>query len=99
MRYRTRYDPKGVDVTITKDLEGIYSPVPSLGERHASFDNMPSHLYGMQMLALHGLEESLYDDDATDKEMARVDSVIQSDDDKDDSEIGDVPLSPTEDED
>ncbi|MCD7457811.1 hypothetical protein HAX54_036250 [Datura stramonium] len=44
-------------------------------------------------------EEFLNDDDATDEEVTRVDSDIESDDDKDDSKMGEAALAPTDDED
>ncbi|MCD7467437.1 hypothetical protein HAX54_004861 [Datura stramonium] len=49
---RPRYDPKGRDVTKTKDPEGIHGSVLSIGECHARFDNILSNLYAMQMLQL-----------------------------------------------
>ncbi|MCD7460540.1 hypothetical protein HAX54_043731 [Datura stramonium] len=50
--YRPMYDLKGIDVTKTKDPEGIHGPFLSIGERHVRLNNMLSHLYGMQMLQL-----------------------------------------------
>ncbi|MCD9643983.1 hypothetical protein HAX54_031895, partial [Datura stramonium] len=50
--YRSSYDPRGVDVTKTKEPEGINSPVFSINERNTRIDNMLIHLYGMQMLQL-----------------------------------------------
>ncbi|MCE0480891.1 hypothetical protein HAX54_038119 [Datura stramonium] len=43
---------RGVDVTKTKESEGINSPVLTVNECNARIDNMLSHLYGMQMLQL-----------------------------------------------
>ncbi|MCD7458164.1 hypothetical protein HAX54_037429, partial [Datura stramonium] len=65
--YRPTYDPRGVDVKKTKELEGINGP-----------------------------EEPLDDDVATEDEMARVDSDIESsDDDEEDSEMEEAALAPT----
>ncbi|MCD9642537.1 hypothetical protein HAX54_029392, partial [Datura stramonium] len=50
--YRPRYDPKGLHVTKTKELKGIYHPVLPISKRNACIDNVLSHLYGMQMLQL-----------------------------------------------
>ncbi|MCD9641061.1 hypothetical protein HAX54_026878 [Datura stramonium] len=126
---KERYDPKGIGMIKTKDPEGIHGPVLSISEWHERFNNMLSHLYGMQMLQLrmngvteehlqqlnmdyrlsehsralcrvrHGFYEPLNDDDATDEEQARVDSDLESDDDEDDSEIGEAAFTPTDDED
>ncbi|MCD7455115.1 hypothetical protein HAX54_027019 [Datura stramonium] len=125
--YRPRYDPKGIDVTKTKDPEGIHGPLISISEHHTRFDNMLIHLYNMQMLQLGmngvkeeqlqqlnmdyplsehsralcrfrpGFDEPLDDDDATDKEQARVDSDLESNDDEDDSNMGEAALSLTDD--
>ncbi|MCD9638339.1 hypothetical protein HAX54_022235 [Datura stramonium] len=46
-----------------------------------------------------GLEEPLDDDVATNEEMVRVDSYIESDDDEEDSEMGEAAFAPTNDED
>ncbi|MCD7470390.1 hypothetical protein HAX54_010202 [Datura stramonium] len=46
-----------------------------------------------------GFEEPLDDDVATDEEIARVESYIESDDDDEDYEMGEAALSPTNDED
>ncbi|MCE3049786.1 hypothetical protein HAX54_045788, partial [Datura stramonium] len=43
---------RGVDVTKTKELEGINGPVLTVNEHNARIDNMLSHLYGMKMLQL-----------------------------------------------
>ncbi|MCD7472261.1 hypothetical protein HAX54_013290, partial [Datura stramonium] len=50
--YKPAYDLRGVDVTKTKEPEGINGPVLTVNERNARIDNMLSHLYGMQMLQL-----------------------------------------------
>ncbi|MCE0482452.1 hypothetical protein HAX54_041242 [Datura stramonium] len=50
--YRLAYDPRGIDVTKTKEPEGINGPVLSVNECNARIDNMLSHLYGMQILQL-----------------------------------------------
>ncbi|MCD7453474.1 hypothetical protein HAX54_021066 [Datura stramonium] len=42
-----------------------------------------------------GFEEPFDDDDATNEDQARVDSDLESDDDKDDSEIGEAAFAPT----
>ncbi|MCD9639185.1 hypothetical protein HAX54_023561 [Datura stramonium] len=46
-----------------------------------------------------GFEEPFDDDDAADEEQAIVDSDLESDDDGDDSEMGEAAFSPTDDED
>ncbi|MCD7458298.1 hypothetical protein HAX54_037826, partial [Datura stramonium] len=46
-----------------------------------------------------GFEEPLDDDDAMDEEQARVDSDLESDDDEDDSKIGEATFPPTKDDD
>ncbi|MCD7450681.1 hypothetical protein HAX54_007967 [Datura stramonium] len=119
----------GVDVTKTKEPEGIDGPVLTVNERNARIDNMFIHLYGMQMLQLRmngvieeqlkqlnidyplsehsrtlysvgpGQEEPLDDDVAMEDEMTRVYSDIESsDDDEEDSEMGEAALAPTNDE-
>ncbi|MCE5165769.1 hypothetical protein HAX54_012188 [Datura stramonium] len=50
MDYRPAYDPRGIDVTKTKEPEGIKIPVLFVNEYNARIDNMLSHLYGMSML-------------------------------------------------
>ncbi|MCD9641464.1 hypothetical protein HAX54_027659 [Datura stramonium] len=50
--YRPAYHPRGVDVTKTKEPDGINGPVLTVNERNVQIDNMLSHLYGMQMLQL-----------------------------------------------
>ncbi|MCE0481358.1 hypothetical protein HAX54_039040 [Datura stramonium] len=50
--YRPRYDPKGIDITKTKNPEGIHGPVLSISECHAQTDNILSHIYDMKMLQL-----------------------------------------------
>ncbi|MCD7468309.1 hypothetical protein HAX54_006379 [Datura stramonium] len=50
VNYMSRYDPKGLDVTKTKELEGLHSLGLSISEKNVHIDNVPSHLYGMQML-------------------------------------------------
>ncbi|MCE0481977.1 hypothetical protein HAX54_040204 [Datura stramonium] len=70
--YRPTYDPRGIGVTKTKDPEGINGPVLSVNEPNARIDNMLSHLIR------HGFEEPLDDDVATEDEMARIDSDIES---------------------
>ncbi|MCE3215355.1 hypothetical protein HAX54_002077 [Datura stramonium] len=57
--YRPSYDPRGINVTKTKEPEGINSSILFVNERNARTDNMLSHLYGMQMLQLrmHGVTE------------------------------------------
>ncbi|MCE3051285.1 hypothetical protein HAX54_049330, partial [Datura stramonium] len=41
--YRPIYDPRGIDVTKTKEPEGVYGPVLSINEPNARIDNMLSH--------------------------------------------------------
>ncbi|MCD7458099.1 hypothetical protein HAX54_037173, partial [Datura stramonium] len=50
--YRPQYDPKGIDMTKTKELEGIHGPVLSISKHNARKYNVLSHFYGMQMLQL-----------------------------------------------
>ncbi|MCE3216542.1 hypothetical protein HAX54_006842 [Datura stramonium] len=50
--YRPVYDPRGIDVTETKEPEGINGPVLSVNKHNTQIDNMLSHLYGMKMLQL-----------------------------------------------
>ncbi|MCD7472776.1 hypothetical protein HAX54_014138, partial [Datura stramonium] len=57
--YRPVYDPRGIDVTKTKELEGVNGPVLSVNEHNARIDNMLSHLIGP------GFEEPIDDDVAT----------------------------------
>ncbi|MCD9640866.1 hypothetical protein HAX54_026576, partial [Datura stramonium] len=45
-----------------------------------------------------GFDEPQDDDDATDEEQAKVDSDLESDDDEDDFEMGEVAFAPTDDE-
>ncbi|MCD7452518.1 hypothetical protein HAX54_017205 [Datura stramonium] len=86
--YRLGYDPKGIDMTKTKELEGINGPVLSVNERNARTDNMLSHLVGPEY------EKNLDDDVATEDELARVGLDIESsDDNEEDSEMG-KPLLP-----
>ncbi|MCD9639224.1 hypothetical protein HAX54_023606 [Datura stramonium] len=59
---------RGIDVTKTKEPEGVNSPVLSVNEHNAQIDNMLSHLVGP------GFEESIDYDMATEDEMARVES-------------------------
>ncbi|MCD7456657.1 hypothetical protein HAX54_032603 [Datura stramonium] len=127
--YRPFYDPTGIDVNKTKELEGINGPVLSVNERNALIDNMLSHLYGMQMLHLRmngvteeqvqqlnmdyslsehsralcrvgpRFEEPLDDYMATKDEIPRVDSGIESsDDEEDDSDMGEATLAPIDNE-
>ncbi|MCD9641115.1 hypothetical protein HAX54_027032 [Datura stramonium] len=87
--YRPAYDPKGIDVTKTKEPEGINDPVLFVNKRNAQSDN----IIGL------GFEEPLDDDVATEDEMARVDSDIESsDDNEEDSEMREATLAPTDDE-
>ncbi|MCD7458034.1 hypothetical protein HAX54_036967 [Datura stramonium] len=46
------YDPRGVDVTKTKEPEGINGPVLTVNEHNVRIDNMLSHLYSMQKFQL-----------------------------------------------
>ncbi|MCE3049712.1 hypothetical protein HAX54_045583, partial [Datura stramonium] len=50
--YKPVYDPRGIDVSNTKEPEGIHSPGLSINERNAQIGNMLDHMYGMQMLQL-----------------------------------------------
>ncbi|MCE0480638.1 hypothetical protein HAX54_037664, partial [Datura stramonium] len=50
--YRPAYDPRGVDVTKTKELEDINGLVLTVNERNARIDNILSHLNSMQMFQL-----------------------------------------------
>ncbi|MCD7468804.1 hypothetical protein HAX54_007297 [Datura stramonium] len=91
--YRPTYDPRGIDVKKTKEPEGINGPVLAVNERNARIDNMLSHL------VWPGYEEPLDDDVATEDEMARVDSDIESsDDEEEDSKMEKATLAPTNDE-
>ncbi|MCD7454060.1 hypothetical protein HAX54_023377 [Datura stramonium] len=58
--YRPRYGPKGLDVTKTKESEGLHDPVLFINE-HARIDNVLSHLYGMQIIQMRmrGVKEEL----------------------------------------
>ncbi|MCE2054921.1 hypothetical protein HAX54_041640 [Datura stramonium] len=91
--YRPVYDQRGIDMTKTKELEGVYGPLLSVNECNARIDNMLSHLVGP------GFEEPLDDGVSTEDEMARVDSDIEySDVEEEDSEMGEAALAPTDDE-
>ncbi|MCE2055487.1 hypothetical protein HAX54_042728 [Datura stramonium] len=50
--YRPWYDPKGLDMTKTKELEDIHGLVLSISEHKVHIDSVLNHLYGMQMLYL-----------------------------------------------
>ncbi|MCD7465725.1 hypothetical protein HAX54_001813 [Datura stramonium] len=50
--YKPFYDPRGIDVTKTKEAEGINGPFLSVNEHNAQSDNMLSHLYSMPMFQL-----------------------------------------------
>ncbi|MCD7464338.1 hypothetical protein HAX54_052532 [Datura stramonium] len=50
--YRPVYDPRDIEVTKTKEPEGIHGPILYINEHNARIDNMLSHIYGMQMLQL-----------------------------------------------
>ncbi|MCD9640840.1 hypothetical protein HAX54_026545 [Datura stramonium] len=50
--YRPWHDPKGLDVTKTKEPEIQHNLVLSISERNAHINNILSHLYVMQMLQL-----------------------------------------------
>ncbi|MCD7462603.1 hypothetical protein HAX54_048890 [Datura stramonium] len=92
--YRPTYDPRRVDVTKTKEPKGINSLFLAVNERNARIDNMLSHLY-----IGPGYDEPLDDDVATEDEMERVDSDIESsDDDEEDSEMREAALAPTDNE-
>ncbi|MCD7451734.1 hypothetical protein HAX54_013215 [Datura stramonium] len=88
--YRPAYDLRGIDMTKTKESKGINGPVLSVNERNARINSMLSYLYG----------EPLDDDDvATEDEMARINSDLESsDDNEEDSEMGKAALAPTDDE-
>ncbi|MCE3216513.1 hypothetical protein HAX54_006759 [Datura stramonium] len=103
--YRPAYDPRGIEVTKTKEPEGINGPVLFFNEHNARIDNMLSHLYNYP-LSEHsralcrvgpGYEEPLDDDVSMEDEMTRVDSDLESsDDNEEDSEMGEAALAPTE---
>ncbi|MCE3051124.1 hypothetical protein HAX54_048948 [Datura stramonium] len=57
--YRPAYNPRGIDVTKTKEPEDINGPVLSVNERNARIENLLSHLYRS------GFKEPLDDDVAT----------------------------------
>ncbi|MCE2056231.1 hypothetical protein HAX54_044295 [Datura stramonium] len=42
--YTPRYDPKGLDVTMTKEPAGIHGPMLSISERNVHIDNVLSNL-------------------------------------------------------
>ncbi|MCD7457650.1 hypothetical protein HAX54_035682 [Datura stramonium] len=65
--YRPSYDPRGVDVTKTKEPEGINGPVLTVNKHNARIDNMLSHLVGPVY------EEPLDDDVAMEDKMEKVD--------------------------
>ncbi|MCE3051081.1 hypothetical protein HAX54_048874 [Datura stramonium] len=92
--YRPRYNLKELNLMKTKDSEDIYGPVLSNNEHNARIDNVLNHLYSMKMLQLRivglGFEEPFDDDDAIDEEQARVVSYLESDDDGDDSDMGEL---------
>ncbi|MCD9643153.1 hypothetical protein HAX54_030330 [Datura stramonium] len=50
--YSPRHDPKGLDVTKTKEHEGLDGLVLSISEYNACIDNILSHMYDIQMLHL-----------------------------------------------
>ncbi|MCD7454827.1 hypothetical protein HAX54_026170 [Datura stramonium] len=85
--YRPRYDPEGIDVTKTKDPKGIHGSVLSISERNACINNVLSHLYG---IVGPSFEEPFDDDEATGEENAIVYFDLESDDDGDDSKMGEV---------
>ncbi|MCD7465347.1 hypothetical protein HAX54_001073 [Datura stramonium] len=87
------YDSKGLDVMKMEELKGIHSPVLSISERNTRINNILSHLVAP------GFEEPFGDADATDEEQDRLDSDLESDDDGDDSEMGEATYAPTDDED
>ncbi|MCD7469014.1 hypothetical protein HAX54_007629, partial [Datura stramonium] len=98
--YRAAYDPRGVHMTKIKEPEGINGPVLTVNERNARIDNMLSYLFGMQMLQfrMNGswawIQGAFVDDMAMEDKMARVDSDIESsDDDEEDSEMGEAALA------
>ncbi|MCD7473268.1 hypothetical protein HAX54_015046 [Datura stramonium] len=104
MDYRPNYDLKGIDVTKTKDPEGIHSPLRMNGliEEKLLQLNMdyPFSEYSRALCrGGPGFDEPLDDDDATDEEYTRVDSMLESDQDEDNFEMGEAALSPTDDED
>ncbi|MCD9641343.1 hypothetical protein HAX54_027497 [Datura stramonium] len=85
--YRPDYDPRWIDVIKTKEPKGINGPVLFVNERNMQIENMSSHLYGY--------EEALDDDVATEDDMAKVESDIESsDDNEEDSEMGEAALAP-----
>ncbi|MCD9639742.1 hypothetical protein HAX54_024463, partial [Datura stramonium] len=91
---RPPYDPRGIYIAKTKEPEGINSPVLFVNKHNARIDSMLSHLYGIVGI---GFEEPLDDYIAIEDEMARVDSDIESsDDNEEDSEIGEASLAPTD---
>ncbi|MCD7459678.1 hypothetical protein HAX54_041610 [Datura stramonium] len=91
--YRPTFDPRWIDVTKTKEPEGINDPVLFVNKRSVRIDNILSDLVGT------GYEEPLDDDVAIEDEMARVDSDIEfSDDNEEDSEMGEAALSYTDNE-
>ncbi|MCD9559299.1 hypothetical protein HAX54_017173 [Datura stramonium] len=93
--YRPVYDPGGIDVTKTKESEGIHDPFLSINERTARTDNISSHMY-----VGPGFEEPLDDDLSTEDEIARVDSYIESSNvEEEDFEMGEAAFAPTNDED
>ncbi|MCE0481365.1 hypothetical protein HAX54_039067 [Datura stramonium] len=91
--YRPIYDSRGINVTKTMEPEGINGPVLSVNEHNARIDNMLSHL------VRSGFEEPIDDDVATEDEITRVDSDIQSSDvEEKDSEMGEATLAPIDNE-
>ncbi|MCD7470964.1 hypothetical protein HAX54_011217 [Datura stramonium] len=76
-----QYDPKGLDVTKTKQFEGIHGPVLSMSERNARIDNIFESLVRHTNIVTkdeRSFEDAFDDDDAADKEQARVDFDLES---------------------
>ncbi|MCD7454126.1 hypothetical protein HAX54_023544 [Datura stramonium] len=97
--YSPRYEPKGLEVTKTKETKGIHDLMLSISKHNMRIDNVHSHLSSMKMLHL-SFEEPIDDDDATNKEQARVDYNLECDsDDEDHSEMGEAAYAPTDDKD
>ncbi|MCD7473202.1 hypothetical protein HAX54_014858 [Datura stramonium] len=88
-----RYDSKGLDVTKTKEPKGIHGLVLSISERNMRIDNHSRVLFRVGL----GFVEP-FNDDAIDEEQARVDSDLESDDDGDDAEMGEVAFASIDDE-
>ncbi|MCD7468478.1 hypothetical protein HAX54_006725 [Datura stramonium] len=99
--FRPRYDPKRIDVTNTADPEVIHGPVLSIKEQLQKLNmEYPLSEHSVALCRVEpGFDELLDDDDATEEEQVRVDSNLESNNDKDNSETGEAALGPTDDED